>query len=64
MRKVNKKPAPDVGLAVNPVEINPTISVREQRNIARMQRLRDAIAQGDPRPSLLVELLRREKEGR
>lgn len=59
-----KKLIPDMGMITHPIETNPTPSARQQRNQARMQRLREAIASGDPRPGLREELARREKEGR
>jgi hypothetical protein len=55
---------PTVDLKPEPLQVNPSPSVRAQRNDGRCERLRAAIAAGDTRQSLKDELARREKGGR
>jgi len=50
-------------IAPKPVQINPTVSARAARNIQRIERLRQAIEQGDERPGLKAELERRTRGG-
>lgn len=64
MKRLIRSGEPHLSMTPHPVDVNPTPSAREQRNQARMARLKQAIAAGDPRPELKEELARREKGGR
>jgi hypothetical protein len=55
---------PTVSIEAHPASVNPTPGERQQRNIARMARLRQMIADGDTRQSVKDELERRERVGR
>lgn len=58
------KTAPAVSLNGKPLTVNPSLSAKAQRNQDRIARLKQAIASGDKRKELKIELARREKEGR
>jgi hypothetical protein len=55
---------PTVSIEAHPASVNPTPGERQQRNMARMVRLRQMIADGDTRQSVKDELERRERLGR
>ena len=64
LKRMTSKNVSEVSMAAQPVEMNPTPSARTLRNRQRITRLQEAIARGDTRHELKVELARREQGGR
>ena len=55
-----KKAVPEIGMQAHPVQVNPSPSAREARRLARIGRLKQALANGDKRPEVREELKRLE----
>jgi len=60
-KRFGKSHVPDLGVHPEPVQINPPPSARETRRLARIERLKQASAQGDERTELREELARLER---
>jgi hypothetical protein len=60
LKRLFGKKAPAMKLDAKPLQVNPTPSAREERRLARIGRLKQALANGDKRPEVREELKRLE----